>query len=43
MYLQTNGMNIFNAYKMVMQTTNTLISQSRDFEIILNATGNFVN
>lgn len=34
-------MDIFNAYKIVKQTTNTLSKQTRDFEVILNATEHF--
>ncbi|KAF0697663.1 Uncharacterized protein FWK35_00035333 [Aphis craccivora] len=43
LYLQTKGLDIFNAFKIVKQSLSTLKMQSRDFEIILNATDQFVD
>lgn len=41
LYLQTKGLDIFQAYKMVKQTTNILNEQSRNFENILEASNTF--
>ncbi|KAL4084608.1 hypothetical protein QTP88_027539 [Uroleucon formosanum] len=41
LYLQTKGLDIFQANKMVKQTTNTLNEQSRNFENILEASNTF--
>ncbi|KAL4153712.1 hypothetical protein QTP88_001545 [Uroleucon formosanum] len=41
LYLQTKGLDIFQTYKMVKQTTNTLNEQSRNFENILEASNTF--
>lgn len=42
LYLQTQGMNMIQAYKMVETTITTLQSESRDFETILESTKTFV-
>jgi len=41
LYLQTKGLDIFQAYKMVKQTTNTVNEQSLNFENILEASNTF--
>jgi len=42
LYLQTNGMDILRAYKMVKHTINTLENQSRNFEKVICASNQFV-
>lgn len=42
LYLQTNGMDILKAYKMVKHTINTLENQSRNFEQVICASDKFI-
>lgn len=42
LYLQTKGMNILRAYKMVKHIINTLENQSRNFEKVICASDQFV-
>lgn len=43
LYLQTNGMDILRAYKMVKHTINTLENQSKNFEQVIIRSDQYVN
>jgi len=42
LYLQTNGMDILGAYKMMKHTINALENQSRNFEQVICSSDQFV-